>query len=172
MKMSAINLSLLRLCVGYQISDQELQKHLFTSVANIEDGSFHFETRYNPETGQPFQLKLWDTLPKTNYTSFLDLDGQRYPTDPFSFSKMISERLLCSVERYGDVNTNQYGYSFYVNTVLPYRKITDDFALSSPTIYMEELKALDNSLFKLSFNLRRLGLIVDEPRVFVNQLYV
>ncbi len=167
------NLSLLKLCVGYQILDSIIEEKLFVTSFEVEEGKFHFETKFDTQTGiKQAPIKVWDSNPKSNKIICLNIDGKKYKTDPLTFVKVMSEKLECSVERFGDKESNTYGYSFFVNNTLPYRKITDQFALSSPTIYLDEVASLQDKLFALSFQLRRLGLVVDEPRVFISQYYV
>ena len=168
-----INLSLLRLCVGFQFQDSVLEEQLFTPEVEIIDGTYHLENRFDPQTGkQQLPVKVWESNPKTNRKYWLDINGKRYNTETPTFVKVMSERLGCCVERFGDKETNKYGYSFYVNETLPYRKVTDQFALSSPTIFLEQVIALQKPLNDLAIELRRINLKPDEPRVFISQYYV
>ncbi len=146
--------------VGYSVSEAEFKK----IFGKTDEGTFHFEDRFDPKTGIKLQPeKIWDKKSRDYLQVGNNIFGSIYD---LIHQDVLKDKLGCSVDM---SNTSEDILHFTLSPPHKLKKedIGNDLLISGP-ITLNTLQRMLPALLELKQKLTDLGLKLGEPEVFVS----
>jgi hypothetical protein len=163
----------LRLCVGFELTENEAKAPFVRKTEQKIDGSFHMEDRFDPKTGAKLEpIKVWDRKPKTITDRWYEIDGQKYDDGFYDdkFVKDLKVKLGCHIEMFGSLPSGDITFAFYLNKPSDTHYETGKYTMYNDHISIDELMDILPKLHLLKERMEKYGYKPSEPRVFIAQL--
>lgn len=146
--------------VGYSVSEEDFRK-LF---GKTDEGTFHFEDRFDSKTGAKLQpKKVWDKKPRDYLQVGDDRFGSIYE---IIYQDVLKDKLGCEVDM-SNTSVEQLHFTLSPPHKLRKEDMGNDLLISGP-IAISTLQQMLPALLELKQKLENLGLKLGEPEVFVS----
>jgi hypothetical protein len=158
------------LVYGYEIDENTVQA--IWKKSKKDPGEFHMEDRFDTKTGQKLkQEKVWDRKPSID--TWYEMDGKVVEEpDPEDWEGFLSEIVGCHVTLSGSFPSGELSYVFRVNNSVGYKNADDygHITIYNNAITQAELGRLMPAAMELKARLQKLGLQVNDPKIFITMM--